>query len=143
MKAHEGNLEKMIFSVDPDPLATAVQAKLLWHAKVTEYVTPVYAKSSDAIHQFLTDKLKFDCIFLDHVKDLYLPDLKKMLEYGLLNPNCVVIADNVLYPGVPGYKEFMLTGDGKELFETVVHDTLVAYSTSKKDQILISVYKGT
>ena len=47
----------------------------------------------------------FDFIFLDHDKDFYVKDLILLEKKGLLSPNCVVVADNIVFPGAPGYLE--------------------------------------
>ncbi len=38
---------------------------------------------------------RFDLVFLDHWKDLYLTDLKLMEERGIVGPGTIVVADNV------------------------------------------------
>ena len=37
----------------------------------------------------------FDLVFLDHWKDLYEPDLRRLEACALLRPGCTVVADNV------------------------------------------------
>jgi predicted O-methyltransferase YrrM len=44
-------------------------------------------------------------VFVDHCKDCYLPDLRRMEALGLVVPGTLVLADNVVYPGAPGYLE--------------------------------------
>jgi predicted O-methyltransferase YrrM len=46
-------------------------------------------------------------VFLDHDKDCYAADLKKLLSMGALAPHCRVVADNVLFPGAPGYLQLV------------------------------------
>lgn len=41
-----------------------------------------------------------DFVFIDHEKSLYIPDLKRVLETGLLWKGSVVLADNMIYPGM-------------------------------------------
>jgi catechol O-methyltransferase len=53
----------------------------------------------------------FDFIFLDHDKDCYLKDLKRLEKMGLLSENCVIVADNVVFPGAPGYLEYVSGGE--------------------------------
>ena len=49
-----------------------------------------------------------DMLFLDHVEELYDVDLKvAMEELGLLRKGALVVADNVLKPGAPRYREFV------------------------------------
>ena len=51
------------------------------------------------------------------MKHLYLSDLKLALELQILAKGCVVVGDNILYPGSPDYKEYMLS-EGRKLFKT-------------------------
>ncbi|WWC93870.1 hypothetical protein V866_000706 [Kwoniella sp. B9012] len=47
--------------------------------------------------------LKFDMVFLDHLKPLYTIDIKVLEEEGLVGPGTVLVADNVVKPGNPAY----------------------------------------
>ena len=53
-----------------------------------------------------------DMIFLDHCKECYLPDLRAMEDAGLIAAGTVVVADNVVYPGAPGFLEYVDTARG-------------------------------
>jgi len=57
------------------------------------------------------NEFAYDFIFLDHDKDSYLNDLKLLEKYNLLSDKCIIVADNVLFPGAPGYLEYV---GGKE-----------------------------
>ncbi|KAG4434850.1 hypothetical protein IFR05_009668 [Cadophora sp. M221] len=46
-------------------------------------------------------------LFLDHVEKLYVEDFKVVEELGLLKKGAVVVADNVVRPGAPEYREFV------------------------------------
>ncbi|KIZ04830.1 Catechol O-methyltransferase [Monoraphidium neglectum] len=48
-----------------------------------------------------------DYLFLDHCKPCYLPDLLAAEALGLVGHGTVVAADNVVYPGAPGYLEHL------------------------------------
>jgi predicted O-methyltransferase YrrM len=48
-----------------------------------------------------------DLLFLDHCKDCYLPDLQAAEQLGLVGPGTLVMADNVVYPGAPGFLEYL------------------------------------
>lgn len=50
-----------------------------------------------------------DMLFLDHVEKLYLQDFQVVKELGLLGKGAVVGADNVLRPGAPAYREFVMS----------------------------------
>jgi catechol O-methyltransferase len=50
---------------------------------------------------------QIDLLFLDHVEDLYVADLKVVEELGLLKSGALVLADNVVRPGAPQYVEYV------------------------------------
>ena len=50
----------------------------------------------------------FDFVFLDHDKDTYIIDLKLLESRGWLTPSCTIVADNVVFPGAPGYLEYVM-----------------------------------
>ncbi|GAQ84666.1 catechol O-methyltransferase [Klebsormidium nitens] len=80
----------------------------------------------------------FDLVFLDHFKKYYLGDLKLLLHEEFLKTGSIVVADNVGYPGVPDYLEYMeKTSD----FETARHETKLEYSKTVPDLMLVSSYK--
>lgn len=81
---------------------------------------------------------KFDLVFLDHFKKYYLGDLKLLLQEGFLREGSVVVADNVGYPGVPDYVEYMETTRD---FKTTRHETKLEYSKTVPDLVLVSLYK--
>lgn len=76
--------------------------------------------------------------FLDHLKHLYLEDCELAVKLGVLQPGSVVVADNVLNPGVPEYKAWMLANKD---FDTKVHRTLLEYTKTTPDEILISTFR--
>jgi catechol O-methyltransferase len=76
--------------INPD-MVTATRANV-GVAGLSDRVTVIEGSSSDSIGEL---EGTFDLIFLDHWKDLYLPDLKLMESRGLLKSGTVVVADNV------------------------------------------------
>ena len=100
------------------------------------------ARTLDALadeHGFGAGKL--DLLFVDHDKSAYLPDLQSILDRGWLHQGSIVVADNVLIPGSPKYREFMRQQQGK-LFDTVEHKTHVEYQTMAPDLVFESEYLG-
>lgn len=61
---------------------------------------------------------EFDFCFFDHDKASYLSDLRALESRNLLAPNCVIVADNVIFPGAPDYMQYVSSADG--LWKTVV-----------------------
>lgn len=130
----------VLHSVEPEPMGHATGMALLRFAGIPDRVVPEYDFSDAVLKRFGREARKIDLLFIDHVKGLYLPDLQLALSLGVLRPGSVVIADNVLVPGAPEYKAWIL-GPGKQWFDTTIHKTFVEYSRVP-DEVLVSVYKG-
>jgi len=129
--------------------ANAEVARRIWtHAGIDDRVTCVVGtigdggSTLDALaneHGFGAGKLDF--LFIDHDKGAYLPDLQSFLDRGWLHRGSIVVADNMLIPGSPKYREFMSQKQGK-LFNTVEHKTHGEYQTLVPDIVLESEYLG-
>jgi catechol O-methyltransferase len=84
---------------------------------------------------------KLDFLFIDHDKAAYLDDLQSIIDRGWLHPGSIVVADNILIPGAPRYREYMREQQGKR-FNTVEHKTHAEYQTLVPDLVLESEYLG-
>jgi catechol O-methyltransferase len=80
-----------------------------------------------------------DFVFIDHAKEVYLPDLQRIVSQGWLHPGSVVVADNVGFPGAPEYRGFMREQQGRS-WQTVEHETHVEYQSTISDLVLESTY---
>lgn len=129
--------------------ANADVARRIWaHAGIDDRVTCVIGTIGDGgrtldslanEHGLAAGKLDF--LFIDHDKGAYLPDLQSILYRGWLHPGSIVVADNILVPGSPKYREFMNQQQGK-LFDTVEHKTHAEYQTLVPDIVLESTLLG-
>jgi catechol O-methyltransferase len=135
-----------LYSIEFSPDNAAIAGRILEHAGVGDRVTVVVGTLGDggATIARLEDAHGFgrgtvDFVFIDHAKDAYLPDLERILERGWLHRGSVVVADNVKFPGVPGYREHMREREGAE-WRTTEHETHVEYQTLIKDLVLESEY---
>ena len=70
-----------------------------------------------------------DLLFIDHVKTLYLSDLKRVEAAGVLIAGSVVVSDNVLYPGAPDLLAY-LKGEEGRLYHTVMHESSIESAAS-------------
>lgn len=128
--------------------ANARIARRIWdHAGVAGQVTLVVGSLGDqgqtisrleAEHGFAPGAL--DLVFIDHDKTAYLPDLQRILDRGWLHPGCLVVADNVRFPGAPAYRKYMASQQGKS-WQTIEHRTHFEYQTLIKDLVLESEYQ--
>jgi catechol O-methyltransferase len=141
--------EAHLYSIEFSPANADIARRILDHAGVADRVTVVVGTLGDggATVSALEDEHGFgagsvDFVFLDHDKDAYLPDLELIVERGWLRPGAIVVADNVKYPGVPGYREYMRERDGRE-WRTTEHETHVEYQTLLKDLVVESEFVGS
>jgi catechol O-methyltransferase len=124
----------------------SIARRILDHAGVGDRVTVVVGSLADdgttaatleREHGFSRGALDF--VFIDHDKDLYLPDLERIIERGWLHRGSVVVADNIKFPGAPGYREHMSAHEGKD-WRTTEHETHLEYQSLIKDLVLESEY---
>jgi catechol O-methyltransferase len=122
----------------------AIARRIVQHAGLTDRVTFVVGHLGDAGSTLahLTERCGLgpggvDVVFIDHAKDAYLPDLRRLLAAGLLHPGSVVVADNVRYPGAPEYRTYMEAEEGRT-WRTTAHETHAEYQSIIKDVILES-----
>ncbi len=137
-----------LYSLEFNPDNADIARRIIDHAGVGDRVTVVVGTLGDggqtisaleSEHGF--DEGSLDFVFIDHDKDAYLPDLERILERGWLRPGAVVVADNVKFPGVPAYREYMHEHEGRE-WRTTEHQAHVEYQTMIKDLVLESEYLG-
>lgn len=138
-----------LYSIEFSAANAEVARRILTHAGVADRVTVVVGTLGDggptisaleSNHGFGEGSLDF--VFVDHAKDAYLPDLERILDRGWLHPGAVVVADNVKFPGVPGYREYMREHEGRD-WRTNEHETHLEYQTMIKDLVLESEYLGS
>jgi len=135
-----------LYSIEFVPANAEIARRILGHAGVAERVTVVVGTLGDGgetisaletEHGFSHGSLDF--VFIDHDKAAYLPDLERILERGWLRPGAGVVADNVKFPGAPGYRDYMREHEGRD-WRTTEHETHVEYQTMIKDLVLESEY---
>ncbi len=78
-----------------------------------------------------------DLVFIDHTKELYLPDLKVLEASGLLVDGTVLVADNIVYPGAPDYAHYVRNSAH---YATKYYKTTLEYSKEREDGVEVSTY---
>lgn len=81
-------------------------------AGLTDIVEVIVGASAHTLQRLHDESILapggIDLLFLDHLEELYVPDVKLCEELGFLDrPGTLVAADNVLKPGAPAYREYM------------------------------------
>jgi len=125
-----------LVSVEKDPVAAEVARANVAHAGLSGRVTVVEGASAQVIP---TLHGPLDLVFLDHWKDLYEPDLRRLEACGLLRPGSTIVADNVgpLF-GATKYLDYV-RGCGRYSSEN--RPASVEYSDIP-DAVEISVFRG-
>ncbi len=94
--------DAVLYSIEFNAANAAVARQIWDHAGVGERIVVIVGTLGDdgktlgALgneHQFSPGTLDF--AFLDHEKDEYLPDLRRIMDQAWLRPGSVVVADNV------------------------------------------------
>ncbi|HSI04454.1 MAG: O-methyltransferase [Myxococcota bacterium] len=137
-----------LYSVEFNAANAAVARRIIEHAGATDRVTFVHGFLGDGGKTFahLANDLGFvagslDAAFIDHAKEAYLPDLMSILQNGWLRPGAVVVADNIGFPGAPGYREYMDAEEGKR-WRTTAHQAHLEYQSLVPDVVLESTLIG-
>ena len=102
---------KRYISLELDPAHAAVANMLLDLAGLRDFVQIIIGPSDRTLLDLRRkgEVTRLELLFLDHWKDLYLPDLKLCEEHGLIAPGTVIAADNVIFPGAPDYMDWLRT----------------------------------
>ena len=137
-----------VYSVEFNPSNAAIARRIIAYAGATDRITIVDGSLGDGgktvkalgeQHGFKPGAVDF--VFIDHAKDVYLSDLKTILDAGWLHEGSIVVADNVGFPGAPDYKAYMDGEEGKRWF-TKTHKTHVEYQKLIADLVLESTFSG-
>jgi catechol O-methyltransferase len=131
-----------LYSIEFSAANADIVRRVLFHAGASDRVMVIHGYLGDggATTARLNQELRpgdLDLVFIDHAKDEYVPDLKRILDAGWLHAGSVVVADNVGFPGAPEYKALMAEQEGKR-WHTVIHETHAEYQTLIKDLVLES-----
>lgn len=88
---------RSIHSVEHNPIFVAVARTIIDFAQMNEKISIHVGSTFDSFH----DEFQLNSLLLDHWKDKYLDALLELESSSLLSNSVVVIADNVVHPGVP------------------------------------------
>jgi len=96
----------------------------------------IVGKSTEVI---LSLKEKYDFIFIDHWKDLYLKDLKTLEENDLIEDNAWIFADNVILFNLEDYLNYVRSSPK---YTSKFIPAKREYSKSHPDGVEISIFKN-
>ncbi|OJJ50343.1 hypothetical protein ASPZODRAFT_149689 [Penicilliopsis zonata CBS 506.65] len=101
-----------LWSLEFDPLVASIAMNFIELAGLSDIVKVVVGPAARSLKR-LSDEGKLgggntiDLLFLDHDESLYVPDLKVCEELQLLGTGSLIVADNMIRPGAPGYREYV------------------------------------
>eukprot|EP00128_Syssomonas_multiformis_P005545 Colp12_sorted_trinity150504_noHs@23674 len=97
----EDAIRPIYYSLEVNETFAKIAQEIINHAGLADYVSIIVGPAGETITQM---KSKYgvefaDLVFIDHWKDLYLPDFRILEDSALLRQGSVVCADNVITPG--------------------------------------------
>ncbi len=110
-----------------------IASRLHQHCGLQTRIT-IHTGTIQSEEQFIKSHGPFDLIFIDHLKNLYLPDFRWLEERGSIAKGTVVIGDNIIYPGSPAYLDHFKQN---ELYDSVLYHSYLEYS-DHPDAVLVS-----
>jgi catechol O-methyltransferase len=107
-----GDEKPRIYSLELDPLIASVAMNFVNLAGLGDIVEIIVGSSAHTLQRLRDEGVlgsdNVDMIFLDHAEELYKPDLELCEKLGYLDkPGTLVLADNVVRPGAPEYREYV------------------------------------
>jgi catechol O-methyltransferase len=126
-------------SIEASPQYAEVARQVVEFAGLAGTVEFRVGKAEDVLGE-LRSGGPFDLVFIDHWKDLYLPDLRRIEALGLLRAGSVVVADNIeLFDS----REYLEHVRGSGLYTSVHHASTVEYRDSIPDAVEVSTFRGS
>lgn len=81
-----------LISIEANPTNASLARRVVRHAGLDDVVDIRVATAEEGIPQL---DCKFELVFIDHWKDAYLSDLKRLEDANLLKDGATIVADNV------------------------------------------------
>lgn len=102
------------YSFEANPDFAAIAQKLIDLAGLSDDVEIIIGEAGKTLPEFeqrINHESKtytpVDFVFIDHWKDLYVPDLRVLESLNLIYPGTVICADNIYHPGAPDYVAYV------------------------------------
>ena len=126
-----------LVSLESSAHNAAMATRVVAHAGLSDTVEFRVGKASDLIP---TLKGRFDLVFIDHWKDDYLTDLKRLEEHGLLRPGACIVADNVgiFSAALQPYLDYVR--DSAHM-ESTHYPTRMEYNDAIADGVEVSIWR--
>lgn len=99
-----------VWSIEKEEEYATIARDLISLAGLQDYITVVTGTANDVLRKLQEDQKidHIDFLFLDHAEDDYEQDAKLALdELKLLRENACIVANSLLRPGAPKYREYV------------------------------------
>lgn len=128
-----------LVSLEADPGNAEMARRVVRHAGLEAVVDIRVTPAADGIGKL---RGTFDLVFIDHWKDDYLSDLKRIEDAGLLSEGALVIADNVgIFSGtLCEYLEYVRSSPN---YQSTHYALPMEYNDAIQDGIEVSVWTPT
>jgi len=125
-----------LISIEKNARYARVARQMVAHAGLSEVV-----EVRNGILATEIERLRgpFDVVLLDHWKEEYLADLKRLESSDLLRVGSTVVADNIGFFAVPEYLNYVREGGH---YRSRFFESSVEYNEKLKDGVEVSVYTG-
>ena len=98
-----------VWSLELNPEYAVVLEDMVKFAGLENIVTIVVGPASDSLKNLKDDGSikQLDMVLIDHVEDLYIQEFQTLEALGMLKIGTTIVADNVVRPGAPQYRDFV------------------------------------
>ena len=127
----------IIYTIEPSKHNSDIAEQLFDHAELTNRIKILKGYSHDVIptlKNILPNNLKFDLVFIDHVKQSYGPDLQRLIKHNLVKSGTCLVADNVVIfeDGVRDYLSFVRNKDN--CISSILYPSKLEYNSKQIDE---------
>lgn len=109
--AVRANGGKKYIGIENNPEMAAVANQLVDLAGLRDFSQIIVGSSNEVLLELIRERKEItqvEMLMLDHWQELYRPDTWLLEELGVLVPGVsVLVADNIIMPGAPDYREWM------------------------------------
>lgn len=98
-----------VWSLELEKQFATIIEELVEFAGLSDVVKVVVGPASDSLRAMKADGRidQPDFYLIDHVEELYVSEFRTIESLGCLKVGAVIVADNVVRPGAPKYREFV------------------------------------
>jgi catechol O-methyltransferase len=98
-----------VWSLEMNSEFASIAREVIELAGLSDIVTVVVGTAAESLKKLKDGKnlTELDLLFIDHEEELYVTDFKVCEELSLLKKGTVIVADNVVRPGAPEYRELV------------------------------------